>query len=167
MPRISKSLTIKKETFICEHIAQMKPYSEIVEDWAKENPVEKPITKQAVYYFVKTRNHIIEDTRQKILEKRIEKAIEVPIANEKIRLQRMEHLYNTASGIRNTKDMVGTSLDCLKEARQEVKGDSGSTQNFLQLNQFNELTDMQLLEKKKELEEKFIELSKRGANKYA
>ena len=154
----------KKEVFICEMLAQSRSYDEISKGWAKLSPEDKPLTKQAIYYYIKTHKNKIEDMRQKFIEKTVEKAMEVPIANEKVRLMRMEDLYQVSTTMLKKKDMVTSSLECLREARQEVKGDTGSTQNYLQLNQFNELTNEQLLEKKRELEQKFLELSKKGDN---
>ena len=156
----------KKEVFICEQLMKLKTHREISEGWAKLNPDDKPLTKQAINYYIVTRKNKVEDLRNKLIEKTVEKAMEVPIANEKVRLQRMEDLYHISTTILQKKDKVAVALNCLREARQEVKGDITSTQNYLQLNQFNELTNEQLLEKKRELEQKFIELSKRGVNSY-
>ncbi len=159
-------LNPEKEKFICERLAQLKTNKIISEEWAKLHPEEQTLSMQAIRYYLITRRAKVEDIKQKLIEKTIEKAMEVPIANEKIRLQRMEDLYHISTTILEKKDKVTTALGCLKEARQEVKGDTTSTQNYLQLNQFNELTNEQLLEKRRELEQKFIELTKRGANSY-
>ena len=160
-------LNPKKEAYICEQLVKLKTHREISEGWAKLNPEDKPLTNQAINYYIVTRKSKVEDLRNKLIEKTVERAMEVPIANEKIRLQRMEDLYHISNTILQKKDKVTSALNCLKEARQEIKGDTASTQNYLQLNQFNELTNEQLLEKKRELEHKFIELSKKGANSYA
>ena len=157
----------KKEAYICEQLVRLKSHRKIAEGWAKLNPDDKPLTKQAINYYIVTRKNKVEDLRNKLIEKTVERAMEVPIANEKVRLQRIEDLYHISTTILEKKDKVVTALDCLREARQEIKGDTASTQNYLQLNQFNELTNEQLLEKKRELELKFIELNKRGANSYA
>lgn len=151
----------KKIKFICEEVAQQKSYQEISDDWVKQNPDERPISKQMVNYYIRSNKPVIQDIRQQLMDRTLEKAMEIPIANEKTRLTRMEALYLEANKIESVKDKIGVSLDCLREARQEVKGET-TTQNYLQFNQFNELTDAQLLDKKKELEQKFIELSKKG-----
>ena len=155
-------LNPKKELYICEQLVKLKTYREISEGWAKLNPEDKPLTNQAINYYIVTRRNKIEDLRNKLIEKTVERAMEVPIANEKVRLQRMEDLYHISTTILLKKDKVAAALSCLKDARTEVKGDTTPTQNYLQLNQFNELTNEQLMEKKRELEQKFIELSKRG-----
>ena len=94
-------------------------------------------------------------------EKIVAGAMGVPIADEKIRLERTEKLYHVAATILNKKDMVDTSLRCLKEAREEVKGESSLKEMHLQLNQFNQLTDAELIRKKKDLESKIVELSRK------
>lgn len=148
----------EKELFIVQQFAQLKSVSEVRESYNKKFCNDKPLSAHGIRYYKETRAPIIEQLRDKL----ISKTMVIPIANEKVRLKRTEDLYNVATTILEKKDMVETSLKCLKEAREEIKGESGSVQNFLQLNQYNELTDEQLLEKKRELESKFIELSKKG-----
>ena len=118
---------------------------------------------QLIRYYKETRGPIIEEMRNKVLDK----ALKVPIANETVRLQRTEALYQVSTTILDKKDMVDTSLKCLKEARDEVKGEGSSSQTYLQFNQYNELSDEELLFKKKELENKIIELNKKGEKVYA
>ena len=153
-----EGITHKKQLFICEQLAQLKSSTEIMELWTQENPNDEKITYKMVNYYKIKYTPQIQDKRDKIMEQ----SLEIPIANEKIRLQRTETLYQAATSILNKKDMVNTSLNCLKEAREETKGETGSTQAYLQFNQFNELSDADLLAKKKELEEKVLELSKKG-----
>ena len=162
-----KNFDPRKEAFICERLVKLIPPSQIAKEWTKEYPDENHLSLQSIQYYILTRKNKIEDMRQSLIEKTVEKAMEVPIANEKVRLQRMEDLYHISSTILMKKDKISTGLDCLREARQEVKGDTASTQNYLQLNQFNELTNEQLMDKKRELEQKFIDLSKKGVNSYA
>ena len=153
----------KKQLFVCEQLAQLKTPQEIIGLWEKQNSDDTRISPQLIYYFKRTYASQIEDMRDKIMEK----SLEVPIANEKVRLQRTEGLYHIATSILNKKDMIDSSLKCLKEARDECKGEVGTTQAYLQFNQYNELSDADLIAKKKELEQKFLELTKKGVDTYA
>ncbi len=146
-----------RELYIIQELARMKSVPEVTELCNKKFPALKPLSMFTVRYYKQTRAPIIEQLKNEI----IEKSMSIPIANERVRLQRTEKLYQAANTILIKKDMVETSLKCLKEAREEIKGESGSTQNFLQFNQYNEFTNEQLLDKKKELEQKFIELNRK------
>ena len=152
----------ERELFIIQEFAQLKSVPQVTEACNKKFTNLKPLSVYTINYYKRTRAPVIAQLRDEI----INKAMEVPIANEKTRLQRTEKLYQVATTILAKKDRVETSLHCLKEAREEVKGESGSTQNFLQFNQYNEFTNEELMEKKRELERKFIELSKKGVNSY-
>ena len=147
----------EKELFVIQQLAQLKSVSEVAKAYNAKFDGKK-VTIPMVRYYKETRAPIIEQMRDKF----ISKTMYIPIANEKVRLRRTEGLYQESQKIEGVKDKVEVSLKCLKEAREEIKGESGSTQNFLQFNQYNELTDEQLLDKQKELEQKFIELSKKG-----
>ena len=153
-----EGIRTEKELFICEQLAQLKTPNEIIGLWQKKNPTDGKLSAQLIYYYKKTYTAQIEDMRDKIMEK----SLEVPIANEKIRLQRTENLYQVSASILHKKDRVDTSLKCLKEAREECKGEAGASQSYLQFNQYNELSDTELLEKKKEIERKFLELTRKG-----
>ena len=153
----------ERELFIIEQFAQLKGSTEVSELYNAKFPDARRISPGGMRYYKETRAPIIEQMRDKF----ISKSMNIPIANERVRLKRTEDLYNAASNIvakddKRVLNAVDISLKCLREAREEVKGEGGSTQNILQFNQYNELTDEQLLDKQKELEHKFLELSKKG-----
>ncbi len=155
----------KKELFICEQLSQLKSPAEVVENYNRENPNDQ-IRTQNVAYYKKTRANMISKMREKFLEKQMR----IPIAHEKVRLSRMEELYQKTQliGVEEPETQlksIETSLKCLKEAREEIKG-GNSSQNIVQFNQYNELTPEQLMDKKRELENKFIELSRKEGNIY-
>lgn len=152
--------TVKeKELFICAQLAQMKTLSEIVILCREKFPHQKcKMTTQAISYYKRTKAPIIEQMREKILNATMN--MNIPIADEKVRLRRTEQLYQLSATLVKKEDIINNSLKCLKEAREETKGEIGSTQNYLQFNQYNELSDEQLIEKKRELEGKIIDLSK-------
>lgn len=158
MKQVSELSEIKKdkERFICESLANLKSPPEIVKIWTEAFPHKEKLSLQLIYYYERTRRDLIETMRIQILEG----SLNIPIAQERIRLSRNEELYQTASKILNSRDKVLTSLSCLREAREETKGEAGGT--YVQFNQFNQLTDEQLLDKKKQIENKILELSKRG-----
>lgn len=160
------SMTSEKEMFIVQQLAKLKGPSEIVRLYNAKYPRNKPINIQTVHYFKKTRLPAVDNLKEKFLEKKLE----IPIASEAVRLKRTEDLYNAAAEVVGEKDIrvlqaIGVSLNCLKEAREELKGE-GSTQNYVQFNQYNELSDEQLMDKQKELEKKFLDLDKKGEQKY-
>ncbi len=96
-------------------------------------------------------------TVEKLREKYLSDLMTVPIAQEKIRLERDEELYKLALTIENRKERINSALTCIKEAREETKK-SDHSQNFIQFNQFYTLTDDELLEKKRRLEDKILNI---------
>lgn len=153
----------ERELFILTQFSQLKTCREVAELHNTKFPNLKKVSPEGMKYYKQSRAAIIEEMRDKF----IDKAMNIPIANERVRLKRTEDLYTAASNVVAKDDnrilsAVEVSLKCLKEAREEIKGESGSVQNFLQFNQYNELTDEQLLDKKRELENNFLELSKKG-----
>lgn len=154
----------EKELFLIECLAQYKSPQEVADLYNTKFPDVKRISKESIKYYKRTRAPVIEQLREKF----IARTMHIPIADEKVRLKRTEDLYNAAANVVARKDRsvlsaVETSLKCLKEAREEIKGESSSGGNtFLQLNQYNELSNEQLIEEKNRLEKKFIELKRRG-----
>jgi len=143
-----------KEKFILERLAQgMKP-KEIIDGY---NALKRgdTISSRVVNYYRTRRSELISRMRDTV----VMNSMDIPIANERVRLQRAEELYSQAQGIMGVKDKVETSLKCLDFAREETQTDTPQNLN-VQFNQFNELTNEQLLEKKKELERKILGFQK-------
>ena len=92
--------------------------------------------------------------------------MQVPIANERVRLERVEELYQTCKKLGRPERKIRYSLDCIKEAREETKGPSDGMVTNIQVNQFNQLSDEELLDKRKQIEKKIYELSKKGDSSY-
>jgi diphthamide synthase (EF-2-diphthine--ammonia ligase) len=146
----SKGLS-ERNYFICNLLAQYKTAPEVVKLLKEIHGVELSIASIAA---IKSNNlKFIERHRAKYLNE----LMDVPIAQEKIRLERDEELYNLALTITDKKDKISTAITCLKEAREETKRVDHS-QSFIQFNQFNQLTDEELLEKKRRLEEKILNI---------
>ena len=106
--------------------------------------------------------NIRDEFDKEIQEKRGEflaKVNEVPIVHEKIRLERVEEMYVLSQKLQSKREKIKAGLDCLRLAREELDKTSISLNQY---NQFNFLSDDELMLKKKELEKKFIELQKRG-----
>ncbi len=149
---ISKSPVLNERNFfICNLYAQYKTATEIQKLLKEVHNFN--MTPQTINKIAKKNEKTIERLREKYLND----LMSVPIAQEKIRLERDEELYNLALTIENKKDRVGTALTCLKEAREETKKVDHS-QNFIQFNQFNSLSDEELLEKKRRLEDKILNI---------
>ena len=137
-----------KEFFICTSLARLKKPREIQEDYLKQ--YGKDISGQVIQHYQKTRREVIDKLKDRFLNS----SLEVPIANERIRLERTEDLYRESQKIMSKEVKVEKGIMCLKEAREEMKGVKGDIN--MQFNQFNSMTDEQLLERKKELERKIL-----------
>lgn len=155
---MSRNITIAKSPvlnernfFICNLAAQYKTATEIQELLKEVH--SSSMTSQTIN---KITNRNLK-TVEKLREKYLADLMTVPIAQEKIRLERDEELYKLALTIENRKDRINAALTCIKEAREETKK-SDHNQNFIQFNQFNTLTDEELLEKKRRLEDKILNI---------
>lgn len=141
----------ERNYFICNLFAQYKSGEEVKRLVKEIHNVDLTLTS---LYIIKSKHlKLVERLRAKYLND----LIDVPIAQEKVRLERDEELYNLALTIENPKDRIPVALTCLKEAREETKKIEHSN-NFIQFNQFNQLTDEELLEKKRRLEEKILNI---------
>lgn len=116
---------------------------------------EKDISPNWVSRIYKNCSGEIEEMKGKFLVS----SAEVPIAMEKNRLERDEALYQLSQELTGKKDKIYAGLAVLKEAREETKG-SQVQPNLFQFNQFNSMTDEELLAKKKQLEKKILDIKK-------
>lgn len=143
------------ETYVTNLLAQDKPVREICNLLSETHHITiAPIT---VYKFAKQKEPIIERIKQELSEKMLKRSI--PIASEGIRLERNEALWQLSQGLRRNTERIDYGLRCLGAAREECKNKEPNTTN-IQFNQFNQLTDEQLLLKKRELEKSIIDLGK-------
>lgn len=150
------------ERYTCNLLAQDKSFKE-VQNLLKENQ-NISVSDVTIRNFAKEKCDEIETIKNSLLAKRA--VSEIPIANERVRLEREECLYQLSQGLKSNLNKIDFGLKCLREARDETKG-SGSYTSNIQFNQFNQLTDAQLLLKKAELEKKIIELSRNKEGEYA
>lgn len=90
----------------------------------------------------------------------------VPIANERVRLERVEEQYQASNRLSKPERKISYSLKCLKEAREEVKGPSDGMITNIQVNQFNTLSDDELMDKRQAIEKKIYDLRKKGEASY-
>jgi hypothetical protein len=141
----------ERKIFICNLLAQYKTAPEIQSLLKEMHNVD--MSRNTIYNIRDKNKQFIEQQRAKYLAN----LSDVPIAQEKVRLERDEELYLLSLGIENPKDRVSTALSCLKEAREETKKVEYQN-NFIQFNQFNTLSDEELLEKKRRIEEKIINI---------
>ena len=91
-------------------------------------------------------------------EKMLAASAEVPIAMERVRLERDEALYQLSQKLSGDKDKITHGLAVLREAREESK--NAVQPNIFQFNQFNTLSDEELLAKKKQIERKILDIKK-------
>lgn len=160
---MARSTKIKghTETYITNLLAQDKPVREICNLVLETHHISiAPIT---VYKFAKIKEPVIERIRQVLSEKMLKRA--VPIASEGVRLEREEALWQLSQCLKRNTERIDYGLRCLGAAREECKVNQPAATN-IQFNQFNSLTDEQLLLKKRELEKSIIGLSKIGEGSY-
>lgn len=141
-------LKANEREFITSCLGLYKTYPEVVVEFQKNygRRISKP-TIERIYH---DRSDEVEQLRSQYLKT----VADIPIAIEKKRLERNEELYQLSQELGNKKEKIDYGIRCLREAREEIKG-SHSTVNLTQFNQYNELSDDELIAKKKELEEKF------------
>ncbi len=147
----------ERNYFICNLFSQYKSGKEVQKLVKEVHKVDLGL--DSLWGIKNKHPKLIERLRAKYLND----LIDVPIAQEKVRLERDEELYNLALTIENPKDRIPAALTCLKEAREETKKIEHGN-NFIQFNQFNQLTDEELLEKKRRLEEKIINIKSEVVN---
>lgn len=150
------------ETYVCNLLAQDKNPREVSQLLQDTHRIS--ITSQTIRKFFQEKEPIIERIRQELSEKMLKRS--VPIASEAVRLEREEALYQLSQTLRRNTERIDYGLRCLGAAREENKAQKeGPTQN-VQFNQYNILSDEQLLLKKRELEKSIVELSKKGDGSY-
>jgi len=140
-----KKLYVKpdEKMFICNMLAQYKKPKEIKKLAKKEHGLT--LSSQVICGYRNRNKNLINSLRESFLST----IIEVPIAQKRVRLDRTEELYQIAK-------QVDTKLKCLKEAREEVEGKGAANLTFQQFNQYNQLSDEELKDKLREVEEKII-----------
>ncbi len=113
----------------------------------------------------KARNlDLIEQEQGKILSTVMQNKL-TPVAVEQIRLERDEALFQLSQTLDKPKDKIDYGLKCIKEAREETKGDG--SKNYIQFNQYNELSDKEILEKIKKVKQSIIDVTKKEGEVYA
>lgn len=145
----------QKATFVCNLAGQLKSPKEISELLRYKHNAH--YGERAISTFVEKNKDIIGRIRETYLAD----ISTIPIAQEKIRLERDESLYQFSQTIAKPTDRIASGLACLKEAREELKG--GHIQ-YNQYNQYNQYTDAELLERQKKIEAQIIDITKETKN---
>ena len=160
---MSRPTKLKEESaaFTISLFAQEKSLSQIKKLLKDIHDVS--ISKPTLISFSKKMRPQIEDLKSSYLDKSIE---QVPIANEYVRLQREELLYKMAQKLSRNTEKIDYGIKVLREAREETDKKQ-EVATAIQFNQFNQLTDEDLLDKKKKLESRILELSKTKEGEYA
>ena len=86
---------------------------------------------------------------------------DIPIANERVRLSREEMLYRKSQTLEKAEDSINLGLRCLDAARNEFKSNTDGATYNVQFNQFNNMSNAELLKRKKVLEAKIVGFSKK------
>lgn len=118
-----------------------------------------------VYYMAKKHKFDIDQLRARFLAS----TIDVPIAQERVRLERDEAMYQLAQTIARTDIRISKSVEVLREAREEIKGPgsngmpaSGVNAQFNQFN-FNNISDSELIGLEKKLRRDLADVLKKEA----
>lgn len=135
--------------YICNLLAQYKKPKEIISLIEEEHNLK--VSSSSISQYKKENKELIEKLRTNFLST----INDVPIAQKRIRLERTDELYAVSQELKGG-EKVNLSLKCLKEAREEVEGAGSSNITFQQFNQYNKLSDDELQEKLKEVEEKIM-----------
>lgn len=156
-----KKITKRARNFICSLSGQYKSAAEIRQMLAQRYEID--VTIDAIYYVI----HANKKTVEKFKQKYMSEALDVPLAIEKVRMERNETLYQLSqtSDELTDKEKITTGLMCLKEARDEMKGSQIGSVTLNQYNQYNNLTDEQLKQEIKRIESRIaatLNLKKKG-----
>jgi len=89
-----------------------------------------------------------------VREKYLRDLSSVPIYNKRVRLERLEREYHNAVEVKD-------KVKVLSEARKEVEGEGGGDV-YLQLNQFNGMSDIELAQRRAKIMEEVKELAAKG-----
>ena len=164
---MTKTLAIKKEYspgsykinpqqlhFVCNLFGQYKSVEQIRKLLKSIHNVT--VSPPTLYAIRENNQEKIEELRQKYLAK----IDDVPIAQDKVRLERIEHLYQFSTTIRCKKDMIESAIKTLRAAREETKGDGATAPrpgdvSFMQFN-FNNMSDKDLLALERRLKKSVI-----------
>lgn len=160
IPRTKTLIVGQARVTACQLIAEFKEPLEVIR--ALNDRYDLNISEETIKNFTEKHEKEIGRLRAAYLSE----VSTVPIANEKIRLERTEDLYKQSQKLEDSSTKILRSLDCLRTAREETKG-VGSQGLNVQFNQFNELTDEEIVDKKAVIEKKIMDLMKKGKDSYA
>lgn len=158
---IQTQLIGNPRTFAKEQLAKMKSYGEIIKELGEKFKITT--TESELIRLEKKSTREIQSIRTKYLLD----LSAVPIANEVIRLERTEEFFKLSQGLNKDTSKIDYGLKCLKEARQEIKGEGEGLTANIQVNQFTGMSDEELIQKKKKMDSKIMELIKREDGTYA
>lgn len=160
MPKII--LKEKHKEFICNLIAQYKQQDEIIEELRATYDIK--ILPNQITRIRQKKYDLIEKLRNVYLFN----LAKVPIAQKRVRLERLEGIYEVATTIDPLKQRISMQLKCLNAAQTEVEGKVGAgTVYNTQINQYSNLSDKDLKEKIKRLRSEILDLAKDKENRYA
>lgn len=154
-PEEKKRIPLRRgdiKTFVCNLLAQYKKPREVVELVKKH--FDEDISSTSVYAYYKLNKQKVDKYRSNF----VNSIQEVPISHKRIRLEREDELYEEAGNISEVGRKIDIRLKCLANAREEVEGGKTGNVTFAQINQYNNYTDEELLNKKKEIEENISRL---------
>lgn len=153
MTKFISNFTTEESMIICRWIGELKGPQEVA-DLVKEE-LGKETTRQNIYLtYVKNEKY-----REAIIKYRneyLDRVSDTPIANKKIRIERLEDLYRSAKT-----DAV--RLKALSLAREEIEGNK----NYLELYQkdlrydpFKDVSNEELVRELREIDEKLMAMRK-------
>ena len=156
-----RKLTQEEETKICDLFGHFKTASQIQRILKEENGIT--ISKNSLYYISnRPKNKQVIAKCRDVYQIA---PIEVPLATKRGRMERIQELDELTEGL-PSKDKIQYGLRCVKESRDEMEGSPVSL-HLAQYNQYNLLSNDELIDKKEELKKKIIALVKREGGSYA
>jgi len=111
-------LSSAQKLFVCRLLAEFKSDREIMEALDKEYGVKVDISNIQWYRNRKNYANLV----NKIREEYLGGLLNVPIAQKRIRLERLEQKYHGADKIEELEKRMDYQLRCLERAREEVEG---------------------------------------------
>lgn len=154
-----KLLTPTRKTTIANLVAEHHTNLEI-KKIMKEDYCCEGITDNQIKFIRYTKDYYIKEYRKRYLAGIDGSAM----FHKRVRLEKIETLYDAADGIKDIRDKLTFKLRCLSTAQSETDSKSASM-NLTQYNQYNNFSPKEVIEKINELKKEFkYTLKNQGGN---
>jgi hypothetical protein len=140
VPALNHELQMK----MCEYHARYMPVKDILFKFKEDHGVT--ITETAARWYLMSRKWapIIQDMR----EKWVVGVLEIPISQKRVRMERLENLYQKALAARQ----ISTAKEILKAAKEEIEGTKSGDIN-IQMNKIEMISDEEIKNRMRKIKE--------------